>query len=108
MMGHGKVGTCIGIGCHRNGHDSGVSTGLLLVQKRALERFEDSAPVSGDASLSVSPKHLVRLWGHEEDKDVGGFLDAEIRVERSMGVERLSDQGHVPGESSFPLHHSFA
>ena len=24
---------------------------------------------------------------------------AEIRVESSMGVERLSDQGHVPGES---------
>jgi hypothetical protein len=78
------------------------------VQKRALERFEDSAPVSGDASLSVSPKHLVRLWGDEEDKDVGGFLDAEIRAERSMGVERLGDHGHVPGESPFPLRHSLA
>jgi hypothetical protein len=78
------------------------------VQKRALERLEDSAPVSGDALLSVSPKHLVRLWGDEEEKDVGGFLDAEIRVERSMGLERLSDQGHVPGDSSFPLYHSLA
>jgi hypothetical protein len=78
------------------------------VQKRALERLEDGAPVSGDASLSVSPKHLVRLWGDEEEKDVGGFLDAEIRVESSMDLERLSDQGHVPGESSFPLHHSLA
>ena len=82
--------------------------GLLLGQKRALERLEDSAPVSGDASLSVSPKHLVRQWGDEEDKDVGGFLDAEIRVESSMDLERLSDQGHIPGESSFPLHHSLA
>jgi len=82
--------------------------GLLRVQECALERLEDSASVSGDASLSVSPKHLVRLWGDEEDKDVSGLLDAELRVERSLGVERLSDQGHVPGESSFPLHHSFA
>ena len=47
--------------------------GLLLVQECALERLEDSAPVSGDASLSVSPKHLVRLWGDEEEKDVDGF-----------------------------------
>ena len=104
-MGHGKLGACIGIRCHRNGQDWAVSTGLLLVQKRALERFEDSAPVAGDASLSVSPKHLVRLWGHEEDEDVGGFLDAEIRAERSLGRERLGDQGHVPGESSFPSDH---
>jgi hypothetical protein len=78
------------------------------VQKRALERLEDSAPESGDAPLSVSPKHLMRLWGDEEEKDVGGFLDAEIRVESSMDLEPLSDQGHVPGESSFPLHHSLA
>lgn len=53
--------------------------GLLLVQKSALEHLEDSAPVPGKASLSVSPKHPVRLRGDEEDKDVGGFLDAEIR-----------------------------
>src|SRR6202011_334724 len=67
--------------------------GLLFVEEGALERLEDSAPVSGRASLSVSPKHLVRLWGDEEGKDIGGFLDAEIRVESSMGVERLGDQG---------------
>jgi GNAT superfamily N-acetyltransferase len=54
------------------------------VQECSLERLEDSAPVSGDASLSVSPKHLVRLWGDEQEKDVGGFLDAEIRVESSL------------------------
>jgi hypothetical protein len=78
------------------------------VQKRALERIEDSASVSGDASPSVFPKRLVRLWGDEEEKDVGGFFDAEIRVESSLGLERMSDQGHVPGESSFPLHHSLA
>ena len=39
----------------------------LLRQKRALKRLEDSASVSGDASLSVSPKHLVRLWRGEKD-----------------------------------------
>src|SRR5579863_2311588 len=82
--------------------------GLLLVQKRALKRLENCAPVSGDASLSVFPKHLVRLWGDEEEKDVGGFLDAEIRAESSMGMERLSDQGHVPGETSFALYHRHA
>ena len=86
---------------HVNIHDQAEA-------KRALERLEDSAPVSGDASLSVSPKHLMRQWGDEEDKDVGGFLDAEIWVERSMGVERLGDQGHVSGESSFRLRHSLA
>jgi hypothetical protein len=62
------------------------------VQKRALERLEDSAPVSGDASLSVSPKHLVRLWGDEEEKGVGRFLNAEVRVENSMVLERLSQE----------------
>ena len=91
-----------------NGHDHCVSTRSLVVQECALEHLEDSAPVSGDASLSVSPKHLVRQRGDDEDKDVGGFLHAEIRMERSMGVQRPGDQGHVPGEGSFPVHHSLA
>ena len=108
MMGHGKVETCIGIGCHRNETAEVSAPGLLLVKKSALQRLEDSAPVSGDAPTSVSPKHLVGQWGDDEKKDVGGFFHAEIRAGSSMGMERLSDQGRVPGESSFPLYHSLA
>src|SRR5579863_6485277 len=106
MVGHGKWELASALVVTGTDTPEASAPGLLLVQQSALERLEDSAPVSGDASLSVSPKHLVRQRGDEQNKDVGGFLDAEIRVESSMGLERPSDQGHVPGESPFPLDHS--
>ena len=65
---------------------------VLLMQKCALENLENGSLVAGHASPSVSAKHLVGLWGEDDEQDVGGLLHAEIRVQRSAGLERLGDQ----------------
>ena len=72
------------------------------VEERALERLEDSAPVSLDTSLSVFSKHLVCQFDDltaSVSRGVGGSFT--LRLPRNAGVYENQPTRLAEGRGSY-------